>query len=327
MDYIEVSAKNKDEAIIKASMQLETPSDELDIQIISEGSSGFLGFGSKPAIIRARKKDASELEAEAEAKIIKEKIEREAIVQPVKETKAEISEEVVEEVKAEVKEEPVIKREEAEPPVEEITERPLRVPVKTLERPHQRKQQPKEYSAKAPAREMAKASKKESRPVEVITDPAEIEEIKKSASDFLMGVFRTMDLQVEIKSEYNTQEGCLEIDFAGDDMGILIGKRGQTLDSLQYLTSLVVNKEKSSYVRVKLDTEDYRNRRKVTLENLAKGIAYKVRKTRKPVVLEPMNPYERRIIHSVLQGNRYVETFSEGEEPYRHVVIKLKSRK
>lgn len=323
MDYIEVSAKNKDEAIIKASMQLETPSDELDIQIISEGSSGFLGFGSKPAIIRARKKDASELEAEVEAKIIKEKIEREAIVQPVKEVKKE----VVKEVKAEVKEEPVIKKEEVKPPVEEIMERPLRVPVKTLERPHQRKQQPKEITPKAPVKEMSKPVKKESRPVEVITDPAEIEEIKKSASDFLNGVFRTMDLQVEIKSEYNTQDGCLEIDFAGDDMGILIGKRGQTLDSLQYLTSLVVNKEKSSYVRVKLDTEDYRNRRKVTLENLAKGIAYKVRKTRKPVVLEPMNPYERRIIHSVLQGNRYVETFSEGEEPYRHVVIKLKSRK
>ena len=105
-------------------------------------------------------------------------------------------------------------------------------------------------------------------------------------------------------------------------MGILIGKRGQTLDSLQYLTSLVVNK--TNYIRVKLDTEDYRRRRKETLENLARGIAYKVKKTRKPVVLEPMNPYERRIIHSALQGNKYVETVSEGEEPYRHVVVKLK---
>ena len=107
-------------------------------------------------------------------------------------------------------------------------------------------------------------------------------------------------------------------------MGILIGKRGQTLDSLQYLTSLVVNKGKANYIRVKLDTEDYRRRRKETLENLARGIAYKVKKTRKPVVLEPMNPYERRFIHSALQGNKYVETVSEGEEPYRHVVVKLK---
>lgn len=109
-------------------------------------------------------------------------------------------------------------------------------------------------------------------------------------------------------------------------MGILIGKRGQTLDSLQYLTSLVVNKGTQGYVRVKLDTEDYRNRRKETLENLARSIAYKVRKTRKTVSLEPMNPYERRIIHSALQGNRYVETYSEGNEPYRHVVVKLKNR-
>ena len=109
-------------------------------------------------------------------------------------------------------------------------------------------------------------------------------------------------------------------------MGILIGKRGQTLDSLQYLTSLVVNKGRQGYIRVKLDTEDYRNRRKETLENLARSIAYKVRKTRRPVSLEPMNPYERRIIHSALQGNRYVETYSEGNEPYRHVVVKLKNR-
>ncbi len=107
-------------------------------------------------------------------------------------------------------------------------------------------------------------------------------------------------------------------------MGILIGKRGQTLDSLQYLMSLVVNKDQKEYVRVKLDTEDYRKRRKETLENLAKNIAYKVRRTRKPVSLEPMNPYERRIIHSALQGNKYVETYSEGNEPYRHVVIALK---
>ena len=130
--------------------------------------------------------------------------------------------------------------------------------------------------------------------------------------------------EVQITSKYNTKDGCLEVDFEGQDMGILIGKRGQTLDSLQYLTSLVVNKGRQGYVRVKLDTEDYRNRRKETLENLAKSIAYKVRKTRKPVSLEPMNPYERRIIHSALQGNRYVETYSEGSEPYRHVVVKLK---
>lgn len=152
----------------------------------------------------------------------------------------------------------------------------------------------------------------------------EIAAIKEDALKFLNGVFKAMELEVKMKMDYKNAEGNLDIEFLGEDMGILIGKRGQTLDSLQYLTSLVVNKGRQGYIRVKLDTEDYRNRRKETLENLAKSIAYKVRKTRKPVSLEPMNPYERRIIHSALQGNRYVETYSEGNEPYRHVVVKLK---
>ena len=142
--------------------------------------------------------------------------------------------------------------------------------------------------------------------------------------DFLNKVFEAMDLKVEIVMTAEENSNVINVDLKGDDMGVLIGKRGQTLDSLQYLTSLVVNKGKSNYIRVKLDTEDYRRRRKETLENLARGIAYKVKKTRKPVVLEPMNPYERRIIHSALQGNKFVETASEGEEPYRHVVVKLK---
>jgi spoIIIJ-associated protein len=166
---------------------------------------------------------------------------------------------------------------------------------------------------------------KQSKPVEIITDEAEIKEIEQRAVVFLRDVFASMNLgEVEIKSVYNRTDGCLDVSFEGEDMGILIGKRGQTLDSLQYLTSLVVNKGKDNYIRVKLDTEDYRRRRKETLENLARGIAYKVKKTRKPVILEPMNPYERRIIHSALQSNKYVETVSEGEEPYRHVVVKLK---
>ena len=166
---------------------------------------------------------------------------------------------------------------------------------------------------------------KEERKV-VERSPEEVAEMKAEAEKFLGGVFKAMELEVEIKMDYKAEEGNLDIEFVGHDMGILIGKRGQTLDSLQYLTSLVVNKGRQGYVRVKLDTEDYRNRRKETLENLARSIAYKVRKTRKTVSLEPMNPYERRIIHSALQGNRYVETYSEGNEPYRHVVVKLKNR-
>ena len=132
-----------------------------------------------------------------------------------------------------------------------------------------------------------------------------------------------MELQVEIKMEYKNEEGNLNIDFEGDDMGILIGKRGQTLDSLQYLANRVANKHQAGYVRVKLDTENYRARREETLRHLAKNIAHKVKRNRRPVVLEPMNPYERRIIHSALQGDKNVTTHSEGEEPYRRVVVTL----
>ena len=149
----------------------------------------------------------------------------------------------------------------------------------------------------------------------------EVAEMMEKARTFLENIFRCMGINVELTMEYDQKEGCLECTFSGDEMGILIGKRGQTLDSLQYLTSLVINKNKNDYTRVKLDTEDYRARRADTLENLSRNIAYKVKRTRRPVALEPMNPYERRIIHSSLQGNRYVETYSEGEEPYRHVVV------
>ncbi|MCT4597300.1 MAG: protein jag [Vallitalea sp.] len=139
------------------------------------------------------------------------------------------------------------------------------------------------------------------------------------ATKFLEDIFKVMDLKVNI--EINIKDQNMDIELSGSSMGVLIGKRGQTLDSLQYLVSLVVNKESDKYVRVKLDTENYRERRKETLENLAKNLAYKVRKTHRKFSLEPMNPYERRIIHSTLQNDKYVETHSEGEEPYRKVVI------
>ena len=144
------------------------------------------------------------------------------------------------------------------------------------------------------------------------------------AKDFLTEVFKAMNLPVVLNIKYDDIERILDIDLAGDDMGVLIGKRGQTLDSIQYLVSLVVNKGKEDYIRVKLDTENYRQRRKATLENLAKNIAFKVKRTKRPVSLEPMNPYERRIIHSALQNDRYVTTHSEGDEPFRRVVVTLK---
>lgn len=151
-----------------------------------------------------------------------------------------------------------------------------------------------------------------------------VETIDEKATDFLESVFDAMGLQVEIDVKLNEEEKELDVNLSGEEMGILIGKRGQTLDSLQYLVSLVVNKEAEDYLRVKLDTENYRERRKETLETLAKNIAYKVKRTRRSVALEPMNPYERRIIHSAIQNDKYVFTRSEGEEPFRHVVVALK---
>lgn len=148
--------------------------------------------------------------------------------------------------------------------------------------------------------------------------------IEDTAREFLDDVFAAMKMTVVIDVKYDETEGFLDVDLRGDDMGVLIGKRGQTLDSLQYLVSLVVNKESEEYIRVKVDTENYRKRRKETLENLAKNIAYKVKRTKRSVSLEPMNPYERRIIHSALQNDKYVTTHSEGEEPFRHVVVTLK---
>ena len=273
MEFIEVSAKTVDDAITKACIELQAASDKLEIQVISEGSSGFFGIGSKPAVIRAAVKAAPEKEPEAPQKPEK----KEAAPAPVKEAP----------------------KKEA---VKKETER---------------------KSAPRQAETARRSEPREEREVVQRTDE-EIAQIKATALEFLSGVFKAMELPVEIQMEYNAENGSLEVDFAGEDMGILIGKRGQTLDSLQYIISLVVNKESDSYIRIKVDTENYRERRKATLEKLAKKIAYTVKRTKKPVALEPMNPYERRVIHSALQNDRYVCTKSEGEEPYRKVVIMLK---
>lgn len=146
-------------------------------------------------------------------------------------------------------------------------------------------------------------------------------DVVSKAKSFLNDIFASMQMAVDTEATYDDVEKELSIELSGDEMGVLIGKRGQTLDSLQYLVSLVVNKGEADYIRVKVDTENYRERRKQTLENLAKNMAFKVKRSRRTVSLEPMNPYERRVIHSVLQDDKYVETHSEGEEPYRYVVI------
>lgn len=209
-------------------------------------------------------------------------------------------------IEARRKPEPVAEVKEETIPVEEV--KPSVVKEQVSE-PVQEKQE--EKAEEEPARKKA-------------TELAEVsDEAIKAVEAFLNDTLKAMDMDVEIVSEVDS-EGALSVEMKGSNMGILIGKRGQTLDALQYLANRVANKHQDGYVRVKLDTENYRARREETLRHLAKNIAFKVKRTRRAVSLEPMNPYERRIIHSALQGNRYVETYSEGNEPYRHVVVKLK---
>ncbi len=151
--------------------------------------------------------------------------------------------------------------------------------------------------------------------------PVDVDGAKAAAEKFLNDLFGAMQLEVKMEMHYDEDNNSLNIELSGPEMGIIIGKRGATLDSVQYLANLAINRKLDSYVRVKIDTEDYRYRRKQTLENLAKNVAYKVKRTRHAVSLEAMNPYERRIIHYALQNDNYVTTHSEGEEPYRHIVV------
>ena len=291
MQEITVSAKTLDDAITEALIQLGVTSDKLDYDVIEKGSAGFLGIGAKQAVIKARKKAEEVPVTEFETESIKE-----SFKEVVKES------------------------------VEKKDKKPAKEFKKEFKKDHKKdnkKENKKEVVKEAVKEEAPKAEGKEIKEVEL----AKVEEATiKACEEFLTNVLKAMDMgEVEITSKVD-EEGALSIEMSGKNMGILIGKRGQTLDSLQYLTNRVANKMQDGYVRVKLDTEDYRRRRKETLENLAKNIAHKVKKTRRPVSLEPMNPYERRIIHSALQADRSVTTHSEGEEPYRRVVVTLVRR-
>ena len=216
---------------------------------------------------------------------------------------------------------------EPEPEQEEISVKPEKPEIKETEKeaPVSAK---KERSEKKPKKEKeVKEIKEEAKPEEPKREETVLAEVQdvtiQAVEEFLRNTLNAMDMEVEIKSEIDS-DGALSINMTGEHMGILIGKRGQTLDALQYLANRVANKHQEGYVRVKLDTENYRARREETLRHLAKNIAHKVKRTRRPVALEPMNPYERRIIHSALQSDPYVTTHSEGEEPYRKVVVTLK---
>lgn len=303
MDFIRVTAKTVDEAITEASIQLETSSDNIEYHVIEKGSSGFFGIGSRPAVIEARKKEESSIDMEFE----------ELKNDPIK---LNVSEPKVREQK----------------PTEERRKQPRQAKAsKPAKQPAREKETAKEPTGEAvksvktaaPVKEPQKAPVKEPVKEAVKKVPANKEEVIARVNSFLNDTFQAMGIDVKIDAVFEGDDN-LNIDLSGPEMGILIGKRGRTLDSLQYLTSLVANKGNYAYIRVKLDTEDYRRRRKETLENLAYNIAVKVRRTKKTVFLEPMNPYERRIIHSALQNNPYVSTHSEGEEPYRKVVVTLK---
>lgn len=349
MEMITISAKTLDEAITKALLELQTTSEHLYYEVAQKESTGFLGlFGGKPCVIRARvmeeeeekKKKAEKEKAERAAKAEAEKAERAARAE---EEKARQAAAKAEEEKKNIKSE----QEKSEKPAagksmkvlqsEETNENPaVSQAEKTGEKPQKKNFEQRDFDKKKYGRRDRGEGRERRAAAEPKTErqdkePKVRQEVKmdeavvqQKAKEFLEQVFGSMGMTVSVETTVNKEEGELQVMMTGDDMGILIGKRGQTLDSLQYLVSLVVNKETEGYLRVKLDTENYRERRKDTLETLARNIAYKVKRTKRPVSLEPMNPYERRIIHSALQNDRYVVTRSEGEDPYRHVVIFLK---
>lgn len=281
---IRVSAKTVDDAITEALIQLGVTSDKLEYEVIEKGSAGFLGIGMKQAVIEARRKPEEVVEEEPEIKF-------DFSLDEKKEPKKEIKKDTKKEKKY-VKAQTEVQKE--------------TVKVKAEER----KNSKTEETEKAPAKR------------EIVTVRV-TEEAKSAVEGFLADTLKAMGMEVELISVIE-EDGSLTVDMKGENMGILIGKRGQTLDSLQYLANRVANKHQDGYVRVKLDTENYRARREETLKHLAKNIAHKVKRNRRPVALEPMNPYERRIIHSALQSDHYVTTHSEGEEPYRKVVVTLK---
>ncbi|MEE3419910.1 MAG: RNA-binding cell elongation regulator Jag/EloR [Lachnospiraceae bacterium] len=344
MEYREYTAKSVDEAITKACLELGVTSDRLDYSVVQESKSGFMGIGAKPAVIKAREKAVEEPEKEEPKPIVEEKKVEEKTVEtpapaaaPVSERKEEgdapksnfVSNDEIEKRAA-----AAAARARANGTDETRSERSTdRRPDRRSDRNGRYGKKPGRYGNdrkprnsrydRQPEIEIPDYVPSQPKPERVVTPKTEEEvtAITRKAVDFLTDVFHSMGLHVDILSNYDQKEGSLNMTFSGDEMGILIGKRGQTLDSLQYLTSLVINKGQEEYTRVKLDTEDYRGRREETLNNLARNIAFKVKKTRRPVALEPMNPYERRIIHSALQDNKFVETYSEGEEPYRHVVV------
>lgn len=316
MDKTTVSAKTYDEAITKACIELQTTSEHLHVDIIEKGSSGLFGvLGGKPCIITAR------ILSEEEEETIRKAEEAKALEEAKKNEELKKAEEAEKAEKARAAEN-AGKAAEAEKAAETKSRETGKTaePVKT--ETERKPRNPRRDNGPAPVKSSETAHTDE-KPKKEFTEE-EAAEFCQKAETFLKQLFTSMETEVTIQTAFDHDDNELSAMLTGDDMGVLIGKRGQTLDSLQYLTSLVVNKHHDGYIRVKLDTENYRERREEKLKSLAKNIAFKVKRTRKPVSLEPMNPYERRIIHSALQDDPYCTTYSEGEDPYRHIVVVLK---
>ena len=303
MEYQEFSGKSLENTISEAAKTFGVDPENLEYEIVNMGSAGFLGFNSKPTVIKAKVK-SEYLKKQEDQK--REESKQETI------NKAEVSKEYSK---------PATNVEKDFSLNAEKTREDK--PIKYDEKPEKEKFGDNDYYAQKKGGERRPYRNRERREniKPVVVDEEKLFNI---INNFLGNVFSAMKMNVNVNSSYSQNDACVTVDLSGEDMGILIGKRGQTLDALQYLVSLIVNKEMDEYIRVKVDTEDYRSRRQKTLENLAKNLAYKVKRTKRPVSLEPMNPYERRIIHSALQGDRYVTTYSEGDEPFRRVVITLK---
>jgi spoIIIJ-associated protein len=335
-DYIEITEKTVEDAITAACQRLSVTSDRLDYTVVSEGSSGFLGFNAKNAVIKARVKDISErTEAVLNDVLNKadQKIKDDAEAAKAAEKKAAAEAEAKAQAEAAAKAEAEKKSAEEDAAAYAAaqaavsgTDHTGRSDERETDRRDSgtRDRSDRRQGGESTSHITAAPEKKDPLPPEKQLSDEKVAAVEETAQKFLTDVFGAMGMTVTPTLSFDKEWNTLNIDLAGDDMGVLIGKRGQTLDSLQYLCSLVVNRNSEGYIHVKADTENYRERRQETLESLARNIAFKVKRTRRPVALEPMNPYERRIIHSALQNDRYVTTHSEGEEPYRKVVVTLK---
>ena len=284
MEKIKITARDYDEAVTKALIELATGSDNLDIEVVDKGSKGFLGIGSRPCVIYVSKKQDKDLLLYEEDKDFKTDYSQNIFENKEKSNKEN-------KYKVQTKSFDTEKSK----PVEKVSDEGFVHETDSVKLPRKQRKVYSEEEAKAIIEDMR---------------------------DFISKLFEKMEINVNMDTEFNHRDNEISVFFSSDDdIGLIIGKRGQTLDAIQYIVSLVVNKNTESYIRIKMDTENYRERRKENLEVLAKNVASKVKKFKKPISLEPMNPYERRIIHSVLQSDNFVSTRSDGDEPFRYITV------